>query len=174
MLEYDFEASLGYWVCSTAHQIHKLLGARLSSERLTLRQFEVLCTLAKLPGCGSQTEIADHLGIEPHTLAGVLKRMERDGLLERTSCEKDRRKNRVQPTKKAEELWDEATRVSRALRGVIDRGFSQEELLQLRDFCDRIKANIEALDHEIVDRAPDKNMAQLTPPPIPFSPTIHP
>lgn len=177
MLEYDFDMSVGYWVCSTSHAIRKHLGAHLAQQGITLRQFEVLATLAKCPECGSQTQIADALGIEPHTLAGVLKRMERDGLLERTACNQDRRKNRVQATAKAQEMWDRATETSRALRAEIIRGFAPEELMQLRDFCDRLQANIEIASRSTAQPA-NPHAAPVTAASnhvgIPFSSTIHP
>ena len=177
MLEYDFDMSVGYWICSTSHAIRKHLGAHLTNQGITLRQFEVLATLAKCPECGSQTEIADALGIEPHTLAGVLKRMERDGFLERTACNEDRRKNRVQATAKAEELWERATETSRAMRDDIIRGFSPEELAMLRNFCDRLQANIEAADKPTARPAAHHgthNPSLNGHTGVPFSPTIHP
>jgi len=177
MLEYDFDTSVGYWICSTSHAIRKHLGSHLAQEGITLRQFEVLATLAKCPDCGSQTEIADALGIEPHTLAGVLKRMERDGLLERTACNQDRRKNRVQATAKAEEMWNRATETSRALRTEIIRGFSPEELALLRSFCDRLQANVDAASKSATQPA-STHVPHSSPTPshvgIPFSPMIHP
>lgn len=175
MLEYDFDMSVSYWICSTSHAIRKLLGAQLSQEKITLRQFEVLVTLANLPGCGSQTEIADALGIEPHTLAGVLKRMERDGLLARTSCDHDRRKNKVQPTPKAEEMWERATSISRAIRDEVTQGFSQEELTLLHDFCNRLQTNVATAEAALAPTMQPVN--HISAPPhaaMPFSPTIHP
>jgi len=176
VLEYDFDKSVGYWVCSTSHSIRKFLGSQLAREKITLRQFEVLATLANLPGCGSQTEIAEALGIEPHTLAGVLKRMERDGLLERTSCDRDRRKNKVQPTTKALEMWERATEISRSIRTSVMDGFSEDELKTLNSLCDRLKANIaaaeEALEPNVQALSAHAGSPAIST--IPFSPTIHP
>ena len=178
MLDYDFETSVGYWICSTSHAIRKHLGAHLAPDGVTLRQFEVLATLAKNPECGSQTEIADALGIEPHTLAGVLKRMERDGLLERTACHQDRRKNRVQPTAKAEEMWERATLTSRGMRDDLIRGFSPEELAILRNLCKRLQSNIEAAGKPTppaVQNGLQNGHSPAAPHAvIPFSPMIHP
>ncbi|WP_437230780.1 MarR family winged helix-turn-helix transcriptional regulator [Planctomicrobium sp. SH661] len=160
----------------TSHLIRKLLSTSLAPAKMTLRQFEVLATLAKLPGCGSQTEIADALGIEPHTLAGVLKRMERDGLLERTCCDQDRRKNRVQPTAKAEEMWQRATAISHAIRRDIIQGLTGEDLAMLKSICQRLQTNILAAEAELemqpaVHHSPPHAPAHLA---VPFSPMIHP
>ena len=92
MLRYDFENSVGYWVCMTSHAIRRSLSVRLAEEGITLRQWEVLAWLA-CDGEVSQAELAECMGIEPPTLAGVLRRMERDGWLSRRCCENDRRRN---------------------------------------------------------------------------------
>jgi len=175
MLEFEFDMSVGHWICSTSHAIRKTLSAHLSQEGITLRQFEVLATLAKMPECGSQTQIAEILGIEPHTLAGVLKRMERDGLLDRTACHHDRRKNIVQPTVKAEEMWQRAIMICRSLREDVVRGFTPEELDLLRSLCQRLQDNVEAIDRPVQPAI--QHPAHSSPvnhSPIPFSPMIHP
>jgi MarR family transcriptional regulator for hemolysin len=141
-LEYDWENSVGCWISSTSHALRKSLGASLSREGITLRQFEVLSWLSTGGGCGSQSELAESMGIEPHTLAGVLSRMERDGLLQRRSCEQDRRKNKIQPTEKAELIWEKVSNICHEVRGRAVRDFTQEELTQLRLLCDRIRANL--------------------------------
>ncbi|WP_437186155.1 MarR family winged helix-turn-helix transcriptional regulator [Planctomicrobium sp. SH668] len=143
MLDYDWDKSVGHWVCSTSHAIRKLLGTYLSQEKITLRQFEVLQTLSNNPACGSQSELAEHLGIEPHTLAGVLKRMERDGLLERTACNQDRRKNKVQPTPKADELWKRTTAILHGIRSEMSSGLSQEETDSLKAILAKLRVNID-------------------------------
>ena len=102
MLEFDFENSVGYWICTTSHALRRALEAELSQVDLTLRQWEVLACLACEEGL-SQAEMADRLGIEPPTLAGVVRRMERDGWLERRSCCNDRRKNRIHSTRACRE-----------------------------------------------------------------------
>jgi MarR family transcriptional regulator for hemolysin len=143
VLEYDWENSVGCWICSTSHALRKALGAALSQEGITLRQFEVLAWLSSGGGCGSQSELADALGIEPHTLAGVLSRMERDGLLRRHACEQDRRKNKIQPTDKAELIWEKVSNICHETRNRAVQDFSQEDLAQLRSLCDRIRANLD-------------------------------
>lgn len=143
MLEYDWENSVGHWVCNAAQGIRKQIGAKLLREGITFRQWEVLACLSASGGCGSQSELAEGLGIEPHTMAGVVFRMQRDGLLDRRSCEQDRRKNKVKPTQKADELWKTVSPIALAVREQAVRGFSEEELLLLRNFCERIQANLE-------------------------------
>ena len=151
MLEYDWENSIGYWICSTSHALRKTLGTHLTKEGMTLRQWETLAWLA-CNGCGSQSMLAEGLGIDPHTLAGVINRMERDGLLERHCCEHDRRKNIIQPTKKAEEVWARVSKVCNEIRAQAVAEFTDDELAQLRDFCKRIKVNLNETEPPAVQR----------------------
>jgi MarR family transcriptional regulator for hemolysin len=97
MLQYEFEQSLGYWICSTSHAFRRALNAELEKQGITFRQWEVLAWIA-FEGELSQVELADRLGIEAPTLVGILDRMERDGWLDRYSCPSDRRRKRIRAT----------------------------------------------------------------------------
>ncbi len=144
MLQYDWENSVGYWICLTSHQLRKVLSQLLLSEGITLRQWEVLACLS-CRECCSQAELADHLSIEPHTLAGVLKRMQDAGLLERRSCEADRRRNTLHPTPLADEVWQRVARLCHAMCEQVVSGITPEELDQFKSTCMRMQANIAAV-----------------------------
>src|SRR5690606_30438672 len=91
MLQYDFDESVGCWIALTNQALRRAVASRLADESITLRQWEVLACIALKEGELSQVELADMLGIEAPTLVGVLARMERDGWLNRVSCNQDRR-----------------------------------------------------------------------------------
>jgi MarR family transcriptional regulator for hemolysin len=146
VLRYDFENSVGYWICMTSHAFRRTLSARLAEEGITLRQWEVLAWLA-CDGEVSQSELAECLGIEPHTLAGVVRRMERDGWLRRTSCADDRRRNRLVPTERGEEVWRRALQHCHAIREQAVAGFTPAELSLLKKLCAEIRANLAVPDH---------------------------
>lgn len=143
MLQFDFDESLGYWVCSTAHALRRALNTELAKEGITYRQWEVLARIALSSGGLSQTELADCLGIEAPTLVGILDRMERDGWLDRYSCPDDRRKKRIRATEKAETVWARMVECAHRVRAQAREGLSQEELDQFRSTCARIRANFE-------------------------------
>ncbi len=146
MLQYDFEQSLGYWVCSTAHALRKSLDAKLAQEGITFRQWVVLAMVA-LHGEQQQGQLAERMGIEPPTLAGILERMERDGLLERYPCCDDRRRKWIRTTEKAEELWERSVECAREVRTQASQGISEEELAQFKSLCSKIRGNL----HSTVD-----------------------
>ena len=141
MLDYDFEESVGYWVCTTAHALRRALDVKLAKEGITFRQWEVLAWLA-VQGDQSQGELADRIGIEAPTLVGILDRMERDGWLDRYPCSQDRRKKRIRVTDKAQSVWDRMVECARQVREQAIEGTSAEELALFKNLCGRIRGNL--------------------------------
>jgi MarR family transcriptional regulator for hemolysin len=125
----------------------------LAKENITLRQFEVLAWIA-LEGEQSQVELADRLGIEAPTLAGILNRMERDGWLERYGCLEDRRRKRIRVTPKAEAVWARMAECCRRVRAEATRGISPEELANFKRICEQLRINLEP---DVPSVCPDKN-----------------
>jgi MarR family transcriptional regulator for hemolysin len=141
MLQYNFDESVGYWVTMASQAIRRVLGQRLSEQDLTLRQWEVLAMLACNPDL-SQTQMADRMGIEPATLAGVVNRMERDGWIIKTSSSEDLRQSRLFPTPQAESIWKRSLTLSAEVRAQAIAGVSQEDLQTLRRICATIRDNL--------------------------------
>lgn len=73
---------IGSWVVSTAHSFRRALECKLSEQGVTFRQWEVMAWL-NADGEQPQAELADKMGLEAQTLAGIISRMERDGWLSR-------------------------------------------------------------------------------------------
>lgn len=153
MLRYDLENSVGYWMCKTSHAIKRALSLRLAEQGITLRQWEVLAWLAS-DGDVSQTELAECLGIEPNTLAGVVRRMERDGWIERTCCSDDRRRNRLKATPKAEEIWEKSLTLCREVREQAISGFTPAEVSLLKKLCLDIRENLAMPEDAAVSEEP--------------------
>lgn len=149
MLEHDFEDSVGYWVCMTSHALRRALDAELARENITLRQWEVLAWMA-VEGEPSQVQLAERLGIEAPTLAGILARMERDGWLERFACPEDRRKKRIRPTEKAEAVWNRMVSCCHRVRQRATEGISADQLELFKSLCEQIRANLGASDEPTV------------------------
>lgn len=142
MLSFDWEESVGYWVCTASHAIRRALEAELAKEEnITLRQWEVLAWIA-VHGEPSQTQIADCLGIEPPTLAGIIARMERDGWLERNCCPDDRRRKRLKATPQAEAVWNRTVECCQRVRRRATNGISQEDLATFRRVCHHMRTNL--------------------------------
>lgn len=143
MLTFDFEKSVGTWITLTYQAIRRTLDRELNEQQITFRQWEVLAWLAM---CGdlSQGTLAERLNVEASTLTGILNRMERDGWLERTSREDDLRCKNIRPTERAESVWQQSTACCLRVRSQATAGFTEAELAQLKSFCERIRANLDA------------------------------
>ena len=141
MLEYDFENSIGFWVCATAHDLARMLNEELSAHGITLRQWEVL---AMLSFCGeqAQSELADRLKIEAPTLVGVLDRMERDGWIVRTADSNDKRRKIIRATEQVEPVWNKMIECAKRVRGRAIAGLSGDELETLRALLSRVRENL--------------------------------
>lgn len=166
VLEYDWESSVGYWVCTTSHSLRRALTARLAKEDVTLRQWEVLASLSA-HGTVSQTQLAECLGLEPHTIAGILNRMVRDGWLERRCCEEDRRRNLVHPTPKAESVWSRLSQICRDVQDQAVAGLSEAELSEFQRICEKIRANVAGPEEdaeEVAERSSESEMAEAVAP----------
>lgn len=161
MLQYEFEESLGYWICSTSHAFRRSLNAELEKQGITFRQWEVLAWIA-FEGGLSQVELADRLGIEAPTLVGILDRMERDGWLDRYNCPNDRRRKRIRATEKAEMVWVRMVECARKVRAIARAGLSDEELDQLKSICERIRDNLGQAAEGAKESAPCRAPAAIT------------
>lgn len=168
MLQYNFDESVGYWVTIASQAIRRVLGQRLSEQDLTLRQWEVLAMLACNPDL-SQTQMAERMGIEPATLAGVVNRMERDGWIVKSSSSEDRRQSRLLPTAQAESIWNRSLTLSAEVRAQAVSGVSQEDLQTLRRVCATIRDNLSRISSPSVDELSVEMAAavlEVTPEPV--------
>lgn len=80
---------------------------------LTGPQFAVLSVLEQWPGC-EQSQVAAAAEIDPSTMAGVARRLERQYLIVRVAAEHDKRVKRIFLTSMGQETLDQA-------RGEADR-----------------------------------------------------
>jgi len=141
MLEYDFENSIGFWVCATAHDLSRVLNEELSAHGITWRQWEVLAMLS-ICGDQAQGELAERMKIEAPTLVGVLDRMERDGWIVRIPDPSDKRRKIVRATDQVEPVWSKMIECAKRVRGRAVSGLSSDELETLRNLLGRVRDNM--------------------------------
>lgn len=142
MLEYDFEASLGYWICVSGHLFQRAMNERLEPQGITFRQCQVLGRLA-CDGELSQVELAELMNIEPPTLVTVLDRMERDGLIERVACDDDRRRKLIRPLPRSKPVWKKIVACAQQVRTEASQGLSAADLAELKRLLGVVRANLE-------------------------------
>ena len=97
----------------------------------------------------SQSELADKLQIKPSTITVMLKRMEKENIVERRKDELDQRVTRVYITEKGRELCDEAIKVMDKVQGECFANITAEEKVILRRLFMQMRDNLNnALEEE--------------------------
>jgi MarR family transcriptional regulator for hemolysin len=142
MLNYDFENSVGYWLCSASQAFQKAINDELAPQGITFRQAQVLGCLAH-DGPIAQNKLADRMRIEPPTLVGVLDRMERDGWIRRDADPHDRRRKVIQPTLAAKPVWKKIVACALRVRSRATRGLSTADLATLKRLLHIVQENLE-------------------------------
>jgi MarR family transcriptional regulator for hemolysin len=142
MLEYDFQESIGYWLCMSSHAFERMMNEELTAQGITFRQCQVLAWLA-IEGEQSQIELASHMNIEPPTLVRVLDRMERDGLVSRTVDAVDRRRKLIKPLPKAKPIWKKIVKVAEGVRARAVEGMTKQEVKTLKRLLAQMMENLQ-------------------------------
>jgi len=88
---------------------------RVAHLGITPDQFTVMRTLLERTGI-TQSELTEHMGSDPNTVASLLERMERSGLLERRQHEKDRRAHRLHLKPEGRRKYGKAREAALALQ----------------------------------------------------------
>ena len=141
MLEYEFEESIGYWICMTSHLMERALNEELAPQGITFRQFQVLGWLV-LEGGMSQIELAERMNIEPPTLVGILDRMQREGWLSREGCPEDRRRKIIRAQAKAEPVWSKMIASARRVRARATQGLDEHQVQTLMQLLGQVQENL--------------------------------
>lgn len=99
---------------SAVHLLHRagqragdIFADEMSRVNLTPRQYAVLVSVAENEGL-SQTGLVDRTGIDRSTLADIIRRMLRKGLLQRKRTKEDARAYSVRLTEEGRQLLDTA------------------------------------------------------------------
>jgi MarR family transcriptional regulator, transcriptional regulator for hemolysin len=142
VLEYDFDNSVGYWICQASQVFQRAFNEELAPQGVTFRQAQVLGCLA-LEGRLSQTDLADRMRIEPPTLVGILDRMERDGWIRRSADARDRRRKLIEPLPAAKPAWKKITAAAKRVRARATTGLTAAQLTQLKKLLSLVQANLE-------------------------------
>jgi MarR family transcriptional regulator for hemolysin len=142
VLEYDFENSVGFWICQASHALQRAFNEELAPQGVTWRQCQVLGCLA-LEGPLSQTDLAERMRIEPPTLVGILDRMERDGWIRRDGDKNDRRKKLVHPQPAAKPVWSKIVACAKRVRAKATRGMTAAQLRELKKLLNIVQTNLQ-------------------------------
>jgi MarR family transcriptional regulator for hemolysin len=131
------------------HQINRI--ARLSARWLEPQLEKLGLAVAQVPVFGairnlgplSQKALAQLLYVEQPTMAQLLARMERDGLIERSPDPADGRSSLIHLTPKAQKKSAPARDIILDGSRIALQGFTDREIATLNRLLERMRANIE-------------------------------
>lgn len=116
---------------------------RARSHGMTRAQWVILVWLDRRPGL-SQKELAELLEVEPISVARLVDRLERRGMVERRPDERDRRIWRLHLRQAGARLLADVERCRRELRGVLLEGLDRPAVTTITEGMLRMKANVSA------------------------------
>lgn len=135
--------NVGYLVNRISRLGQRWLDARLKKFGIAGAAIPVLAILDS-EGTSTQRELASRIGTEQPTMAQLLKRMERDGLIIRTVNPKDGRSANVSLTDRALSVMPHARREMQKGYESITAGFSERDLATLTRLLARYLARVES------------------------------
>ncbi len=94
----------------------------------------------------SQKQIADGFNISAAAVAVTLKKLESLGLIVRSASETDSRRNHICISEKGMEIIEQTRLIFGAIDRLMFKGFSDEEIEQLRVFSQRMYDNLVEAD----------------------------
>ncbi len=152
-MAYSLKSSPGHLLRRAQQYAHDLYSKEVGSSGPTPRQFEVLSVVAKNEGL-SQTDLVRHTGIDRSTLADMIARMIKKGLLTRKRTKEDARANAVSISAAGKRVLKSAdAKVNKSDRAVL----SVLPKTQQAGFMKALKAYADALDSmESAAAAPKK------------------
>ena len=123
-------------------RMHKhLLDLNVSKIGIHRTQHRVLMHIARHGKLTSQKSLADHIGITPAAITGVLKKLECDGYIERIQGS-DSRYNEVRVTEMGKRVVEESFLMFLRLDTSLFEGFSDSELDGYISYLEKIQNNI--------------------------------
>lgn len=136
---------VGFWINLASRTIVRVMDARLRPTGFALSHLPVLRALGQGKAL-SQKDLARIARVEQQTMAELLARMERDGVVEREPNPEDRRASLTSLTRSARTRFPKAAEI--LVQGEREAlvGFSDEERALFVDFLKRVVTNLEGTE----------------------------
>ncbi|MEZ5225688.1 MAG: MarR family transcriptional regulator [Acidimicrobiales bacterium] len=148
-VRYELANRLFFRLYQCANILHKTGSRALEDEGLTTQRWAVLGALSR-SGVSNGMAIGDlarYLKVSRQSLAGVIGRLESDGLIETIADTNDRRSRLVRMTAEGKERWE--TRALPRIGAFYDEavhGLSTEDLSHALHYLVRLLDNMSAID----------------------------
>ena len=132
--------------------LYRVVEQQVARTGLTAEKVKVLWLCTDYPPPLTPAEISRFLFRKSHSVAGLLDRMERDGLIRRVPKCKGHPYTEIQVTAKGEELIEPAKDVTITVISDLMSGLSQDELVQLQGLLKKLRER--AVDRLHMDLKP--------------------
>ena len=126
-LRLDNQLCFPLYAC--AKEIVRQYRKPLEELNLTYTQYVVMMVFWEFGGM-TEKELGEKVHLDSGTLAPLLKRLEKQGLVDRIRPETNERKLYISLTEKGEELRKEAVRIPQVVRGCINLSSDETEMLR--------------------------------------------
>lgn len=135
---------LGYYIGRAFMRMRTALTRRFAEagHDLTAQQWSILVYIYKAEGA-IQQDIGKMFEKDQAAVARILNRLEKQGLIERVSCPKDKRRNKIYVTEKGKALKEELGLLARENLKQASKGLSSEEISDLKRMLQIIIDNLE-------------------------------
>ena len=141
-MAFDRLESPGHVVNYLARLFASALYRRIGGHGVNTGQFPVLLALWEQDGV-TQASLVEKLAVEQPTMAGTLKRMERDGLIKRVPDAEDARQSHIHLTRRGRALEEALVTSARETNAVALAGLSPNESGQFMRLVKRMIENLE-------------------------------
>ena len=105
---------------------------------LTRAQMDILHYMFKKGESATQRELEKHFDLKHSTVIGILKRMEKNGFIEISVCESDRRQRSVKLLQKAYDVQKDCKTHRDYMENKFKKGLTKEELSTLEYLLDKV------------------------------------
>lgn len=122
--------------------LSEVLEKRLSAYHITRVQWFAVY-YAHTDHAITQRDLADKLGLKEPTVATLIDRCEKEGLLLRQKTQGDKRKKNLALTEKGQSLFQELNAVSEQFMLDAIEGISPEDLMTYKNVLDKMLANFQ-------------------------------
>lgn len=139
--------SVGYQVNHLGRLFAQALRDRIAPYGVVPGQFAQLLALYEREGL-TQSQLCDEVRIDQSTMAHTLRRMERDGLIERIPDPADGRRALVMLTERTRDLQSSLEQAAQEVNAVATRGFTADEVATCLELVTRMISNLESHSDE--------------------------
>ncbi|MGH3459102.1 MarR family winged helix-turn-helix transcriptional regulator [Aeromicrobium sp.] len=142
MSDFTRRESLGYQVNHLARLMAQALRTRIEPHGVVPGQFAQLLALYEEDGL-TQNDLCARVRIDQSTMAHTLKRMERDGLIDRIPDPNDRRRASIRLSPRAQSLRDTLVQAAEDVNAEATRGLDDDERATCLALVTQVIANLE-------------------------------